>query len=99
VHIGIAAAGERWPDSSLRPCLEDWLGAGAVAELLDGRSGMARAAVAAYVDARSDLRARLRACPSGEELRERGFQDDVDVAVDLDVDDVAPRLHEGAHSP
>jgi 2-phosphosulfolactate phosphatase len=98
-RIGIVAAGERWPGTSdLRPCIEDWLGAGAIAELLDGRSGMALAASAAFVDARWDLRARLEASPSGEELAAVGFADDVDAAVELDADDVAPQLRAGAYS-
>ena len=98
-RIGVVAAGERWPDTSdLRPCIEDWLGAGAIAELLDGRSGMALAASAAFADARSDLRARLDASPSGEELAARGFAEDVVLAIDLDADDVAPRLRDGAYS-
>jgi 2-phosphosulfolactate phosphatase len=99
-HIGIVASGERWPGTNdLRPCLEDWLGAGAMVELLDGASGTALAAAAAFVEARSDLGSRLRTGPSGEELAALGFADDVDAAVDLDADDVAPELRDGAYAP
>ena len=36
-HIAVIPCGERWPDGSLRPALEDWLGAGAVIRCLSGR--------------------------------------------------------------
>lgn len=52
-RVSVIAAGERWEDDdSLRPCLEDWVGAGAIVHQLMGpRSSDARAAEAAFVAA------------------------------------------------
>src|SRR5262249_22041012 len=47
--FGVVAAGERWNDGSLRPALEDLLGAGAVIAMLPGgRSPEAEGAAAAF---------------------------------------------------
>lgn len=82
--VGIVAAGERWPDGTLRFALEDWLGAGAVASRLSGpRSPEAVAAIAAWRAARTDLLSTLLATPSGQELVERGFRQDVELAAGI----------------
>ncbi|ROR89568.1 2-phosphosulfolactate phosphatase [Nocardioides aurantiacus] len=95
----VVAAGERWTDGGLRPALEDLLGAGAVlAAAADAGAVLdadARAAVAAYDEARSDLGDRVRACPSGVELSGTGFAADVEVALELDASPRVPVLDDG----
>lgn len=90
--VGIVAAGERWPDGSLRPAYEDWIGAGALAALLDADSCSPEAAAAAAAFA---LRRPLAEVMSGVELADKGFADDVRMAEELDADDVAPLLVQG----
>lgn len=96
--IAVIAAGERWPDGSLRPGVEDQIGAGAfIAGLLaagkggyepeDGRHGYAPEAVAAmavFDAAEPRLREMLHGCSSGRELSGEGYADDVDIAAELD---------------
>lgn len=95
--VAVIAAGERWRGSTgpLRPAIEDLLGAGAVLAALDraaDASPEAAMAIAAFTEARPMLAERLRACGSGRELIGRGFPDDVELAADLDVSEVAPLL-------
>lgn len=97
-RIGIVAAGERWPDGSLRPAVEDLLGAGAIMRALGGsRSPEAEAALAAFQAMRPRLREVVEGCASGRELAEHGFPQDVAVAAQLDVSDAAPRFLDGAY--
>lgn len=97
--VNIVAAGERWPDGTLRPALEDLLGAAAVLRALHvwpgHRSPEARAAAAA-LEGVGDLGAALRGCASGRELVAVGWQDDLAAAADVDVDVVVPLLSGGA---
>jgi 2-phosphosulfolactate phosphatase len=94
--IGLVPAGERWGDGSLRPAYEDLVGAGAVVDRLLGQdpgvelSPEAEAAATAFRGLR-----RLEECPSGGELVERGFADDVRIASEVDTSDVVPLLVEG----
>jgi 2-phosphosulfolactate phosphatase len=99
--IAVIPAGERWPDDqSLRPAVEDWLGAGAILSHLPGqRSPEAASAVAAFQAARPHLDDYLHQCPSGQELIARGFAGDVALAAELDVSAAAPLLIEGAFRP
>ncbi len=90
-RIAVIPAGEQWPDGTLRPSLEDWLGAGAILDQLSGRaSPEVRAAVAAFREHRADLEQVLLECKSGQELEELGYRDDVLVAAMLDVSDSIP---------
>ena len=96
--IAVVAAGERWPDGSLRPASEDLWGAGAVLALLprDDLSPEARTAADAFRAVEDRLPAAVHDCASGLELSGAGFADDVDVAAELDVSDVVPVLGDGA---
>jgi 2-phosphosulfolactate phosphatase len=98
--VTVVAAGERWPDDSLRPAAEDLWGAGAVlAALVDlgtaDLSPEARVAERAFRAIEPDLVASLHGCASGRELAEAGFAADVDVAAELDAADVVPVLEGG----
>lgn len=93
--VAVIAAGERWPDGSLRPAVEDLWGAGAViAGLADlGATDLTpEARVAEQAFRAVDLPGDLVACLSGQELVDLGFADDVDIAAELDASDVVPLL-------
>jgi 2-phosphosulfolactate phosphatase len=95
--VAVIAAGEKWPDGSLRFAIEDWLGAGAIISRLPGsRSHDAEAAVAAFERMRGDIRAALAASRSGRELIDLDYPDDIDIASELDVDEAVPLLHGNA---
>ena len=93
----VVPAGERWPDGSLRPALEDWLGAGALVRALGLAASPEAEAAARAWDAMTDLPAPLRACASGRELIERGFVPDLDVAAGLNVSHAVPELRNGVY--
>lgn len=96
--VGVVPAGERWPDGSLRPAIEDLLGAGAIIHHLAlPCSPEAQVARDAFRSAREDVERLIRASVSGRELIDRGFADDVDIAVELEVSHSAPRLIGGAY--
>lgn len=104
--IGVIAAGAHRAatDRSLRPAIEDLLGAGAVLSALDPSAATAppacspdaRAARAAFLDARPMLHEALLASPSGRELVALGCADDVANASALDATDLAAQLIDGA---
>jgi 2-phosphosulfolactate phosphatase len=92
-RIAIIPAGERWPDGSLRPCVEDLVGAGAVLASLPGkRSPEAEIALAAFERLRGHFAAALTACASGQELAGRGFLRDIDLASQYAVSAAVPLL-------
>lgn len=102
--VGVIAAGERRPDGSVRPAVEDLLGAGAVLASIDPSGSIARprcspeasAARAAFLDARPLLSDALHRCASGRELTRVGRGDDVDAAAALDATDLAAQLVDDA---
>jgi 2-phosphosulfolactate phosphatase len=92
-RVAVIPAGEHWDDDTLRPCLEDWIGAGAVLSLLEGRrSPEAELAVIAFERFRSDLTGTLSRSGSGKELIERGFRCDVELASEYAVSSAVPML-------
>ncbi len=97
--VAVIPAGERWRDSgSLRPAIEDWIGAGAVIHYLPGRrSPEAAAAEAAFLAAQPDLLGALQGCSSGKEGMERGRHADVALAAQLNASDGAPLLQEESY--
>ncbi len=97
-RVSVIQAGERWPDGRLRPALEDQIGAGAIIHYLPGtRSPEAQAAEAVFLHFQDDLLGALLACSSGKEAAERGSRRDVELAAELNVSEVAPRLVNGVY--
>jgi 2-phosphosulfolactate phosphatase len=95
--VVVVPAGERWPDGSLRPSLEDGLGAGAVIAALGSASMSSEASwMAAAYRATPDVAGAVRDCASGRELIGTGFGEDVAIATELDVSRVVPVLSDGA---
>jgi 2-phosphosulfolactate phosphatase len=93
-----STAGEKWEDGSLRPCFEDLIGAGAIISYLRGSlSPDAQIALAAYHYAQPNLKTLLKQCSSGIELIGRGFEQDVDLAAELNVSDCVPTLVDRAY--
>ena len=102
--VAVVAAGERWPDGSLRPAAEDLWGAGAVLAALadlggDGLSPEARVAEQAFRSIEDDVAGAVRGCASGVELIDAAFGKDVDMAAELDVAEVVPLLADGEFHP
>jgi 2-phosphosulfolactate phosphatase len=82
----VVPAGERWPDDTLRPCVEDLWGAGAILSALSAWAG-------------ARLPVDLHECAGGRELTAAGFADDVATAADVDASDVVPVLEGEAFVP
>ena len=96
----MVCAGERWPDGSLRPAVEDLWGAGALVDVLVARrvadvAPEAVAAAAAFGALDGCVGAALRACASGRELIDAGYPDDVEIAAELDRSASVPVLRDG----
>ncbi|MFF0080080.1 2-phosphosulfolactate phosphatase [Streptomyces canus] len=88
------AAGERRPDGTLRPALEDLLGAGALICDLHAQgsgplSAEATTAKASY-EGTADLAHAIAASASGRQLIAMGFAEDVTIATDEDASALVP---------
>lgn len=96
--IAVIPAGERWPDGSMRPAIEDLFGAGAIiAELEGNRSAEAEVAYRAFRGAADDLSDLIHHSVSGQELIGRGYAGDVAIATGLNESSTVPRLVAGAY--
>ena len=90
--VAFIASGERWPDGTLRPAVEDLWGAGAVLDVLDPDELSPEAAMARDSFRATDLPDVLRECAGGRELIARGYAEDVAVASRMDTASVVPVL-------
>lgn len=99
--VAVVPAGERWPDGTLRPAVEDLWGAGAVVAGLDPAllSPEARLAGVAFDAFRARPLEHLLGCASGRELVAKGFEPDVAIAGRLATSDVVPVMDAGAFRP
>lgn len=93
-------AGEKWPDGSLRPAVEDLWGAGAVVEAIRKQievtvSEEALLAANAYQSVSGRLEQALSHCSSGKELVAMGYADDVATASEHDSSTSVPLLRGG----
>ncbi|MFC8431852.1 2-phosphosulfolactate phosphatase [Streptomyces sp. NPDC057253] len=93
--MAVITAGERWPDRSLRPALEDLLGAGALiadahAQGAGSLPAEASAVQAAY-EATPDLTRAIAARACGREPAATGFAADVAIATEEDSCTVVAR--------
>ena len=96
--VAVIAAGERWPDGSLRPAVEDLWGAGAVIDALAGGRSIspeAAAARTAYVSIAGSVSDSLILTGSGVELAAIGFGGDVALAAEESVSEAVPVLRAG----
>lgn len=95
--VAVIAAGERWPDGSLRPAVEDLWGAGAVIAALRARgwggcSPEAGLAGAAWGAVAADVLPAMAACASGRELASNGYAEDITIAAEVDSSTSVPLL-------
>jgi 2-phosphosulfolactate phosphatase len=99
-NITVIACGERWHGSDeehreLRPAVEDYLGAGAILEKLDGtKSPEAKVCISAFQNSKSNLAELIWNCSSGRELRAINFEDDVSYPSQIDLFQDVPVLVE-----
>jgi len=94
--ITVVACGERHPNGSLRPAVEDWVGAGAIISHLQApRSAEAEVCREAYLAVHHRIPELLWKSESGQELRAAGYSRDVTYATSIDVHDTAVILHRG----
>ncbi|MDV8148828.1 2-phosphosulfolactate phosphatase [Arthrobacter sp. B10-11] len=99
--VAVIAAGEKWPNGGLRPALEDQLGAGAFLAALPeqrrpGFSPEARWAMDAFTTAEPRLGDMLLECSTGRELVFGGYQEDVEIAGELNQSAAVALLDDGA---
>jgi len=100
-RVLIIPCGERWPDGSLRPAVEDYAAAGGIIAALGRRdcSPEAQAAVAVWQSYLQQDLLPLRECASALELQQRGFDADVALCLAVDAAKRACQLYGDFYAP
>lgn len=102
-NISLIPGGEKWQDvydskGTLRFAIEDLIGAGAIIYFLKGNlSPESKSALAVYESVKNNLKEELKNCSSGKELIERGFEEDVNLACELNISTSVPVLNNKAY--
>ncbi|MHA6313664.1 2-phosphosulfolactate phosphatase [Pantoea sp. S-LA4] len=93
-RILIIPCGERWPDGSLRPAVEDYAAAGGIIAAMGRQdySPEAQAAVAVWQYYQAQNLQPLGECASALELQQRGFDADTVLCLQVDTAKQACRL-------
>ena len=97
--ISVIACGGHWMNGTLRPAIEDLIGAGAILSEFDQSklSPEAKIAVSAFRNVEHNLKETLRECSSGRELTEKGFPEDASIASELNISGVVPVFYDEAY--
>jgi 2-phosphosulfolactate phosphatase len=96
--ITVIPCGELWSngvdeEDTLRPAIEDYLGAGAILSYLGGeKSPEAEVCIGAFLHSKTKLEKLIWECGSGRELRKRGFGADVKHCSRLNAYQTVPIL-------
>lgn len=96
--VSVIACGEHWLDPKeeenyLRPCIEDYLGAGAIlAGLAGSKSPEAQVCENGFIASKSHIQQLIEKSSSGVELIEKGFKEDVAFASQLNQFSEVPIL-------
>lgn len=86
--ILFVVAGERFPNRTLRPSMEDLWGVGSILTALDGDKTVEAKCAAENFEATADhLQEALTECESGQELFKSGYQKDIELAADYNASD------------
>jgi len=95
-RILLVPTGEKWPDGSLRPAIEDLIAAGGIISHWQHKrlSAEAQLALASYQQSAQRQHQPLRECGSAVELTERGFAEDVNLCCQQDISPLACYLQE-----
>lgn len=92
-NIVVIPAGEKWPNGTIRFAIEDYLGTGALLSVLKVElSAEANAAKKLFESLKPDFKHLISGSLSGRELIEKGFPEDVDLALELNAGKSVPVL-------
>ncbi|NOS84137.1 MAG: hypothetical protein HOP31_03260 [Ignavibacteria bacterium] len=92
-NVVVIPAGEKWTNGTIRFAIEDYLGAGALISELKGELSVeAYASKKLFESLKTELRDVIRGSISGRELIEKGFPEDVDLALESNAGKTIPIL-------
>jgi 2-phosphosulfolactate phosphatase len=97
--VTVIPCGEKWSDAAenentLRPGIEDYLGAGMILSKLTGsKSPEAEVCIGAFEHSKNRIKELIWDSASGRELRERGYEQDVMHCSQVDISHNVPMLY------